>query len=252
MPRERYTHAPEILEHCGRIGRQFDLYKNALFSTEILSLRYDETGMNWVIGTNKGDTIRAKYVVMSSGPLHKPKLAGIPGINSFKGISFHTSRWDYNVTGGSSKGNLDKLGDKVVGIIGTGATAVQCIPHLGASAKRLIVFQRTPSSIDLRENRPTDPEWARSLKPGWQKERMDNFERVVNGIQVEDMVRALGRFLELSNTYRETPLWEGPGRLDQALLGRVHQNGQPDQTARRRIPRVQENEVRRYPAACRF
>ena len=118
---------------------------------------------------------------MSNGPLNRPKLPGIPGINDFKGHTFHTSRWDYDYTGGSSEGDLNKLKDKRVGIIGTGATAVQCIPHLGEASQSLHVFQRTPSSIDVRNNRDTDPEWAKSLKPGWQQERMDNFNIITAG-----------------------------------------------------------------------
>ena len=103
---------------------------------------------------------------MGSGPLHRPKLPGVPGLGSFKGHSFHTSRWDYEYTGGDPNGNLDRLHDKRVGIIGTGATAVQVVPHLAAAAGHLYVFQRTPSSIDVRDNRPTDPDWAASLATG--------------------------------------------------------------------------------------
>jgi cyclohexanone monooxygenase len=126
---------------------------------------------------------------MANGPLHRPKLPGIPGIESYKGHSFHTSRWDYDYTGGTNQGRLTGLNEKVVGIIGTGATAVQCVPHLGEGAKRLYVFQRTPSSIDVRNNRPTDPEWAKSLKPGWQQHRMDNFNILVSGgFADEDLV----------------------------------------------------------------
>jgi cyclohexanone monooxygenase len=122
---------------------------------------------------------------MSNGPLNTPKLPGVPGIETFKGHTFHTSRWDYAYTGGSAEGGLSGLADKRVAIIGTGATAVQCIPHLGASAKALYVFQRTPSSIDVRNNRPTDPAWAASLQPGWQKERMENFNILTSGGIVE-------------------------------------------------------------------
>jgi cyclohexanone monooxygenase len=125
--------------------------------------------------------MRARYVAMANGPLSRPKLPGIPGINDYQGHTFHTSRWDYAYTGGDSFGNLTNLKDKRVGIIGTGATAVQCIPHLGASAKELYVFQRTPSSIDVRNNAETDPEWAANLTPGWQQERMDNFNILVSG-----------------------------------------------------------------------
>ena len=114
--------------------------------------------------------MRAQFIAMANGPLSRPKLPGIPGINEFKGYTFHTSRWDYEYTGGDWAGApMDQLADKRLAIIGTGATAVQCIPHLGASAGHLYVFQRTPSSIGVRANRPTDTEWARSLEPGWQQ-----------------------------------------------------------------------------------
>jgi len=189
MPVEKYTRAPEILAYCKRIGEHYDLYKKAVFQTEVKDLRWDEKSSRWIVSTNKGDAMRARFVIMANGPLHRPKLPGIPGVESYKGHSFHTSRWDYDYTGGTSMGGLTKLKDKVVGIIGTGATAVQCVPHLGEGAKHLYVFQRTPSSIDVRNNRPTDPAWEKSLKPGWQQERMDNFNALISGIpQKEDMV----------------------------------------------------------------
>ena len=125
--------------------------------------------------------MQARFVAMSNGPLNRPKLPGIPGIETFTGHSFHTSRWDYAYTGGDANGHLTSLHNKRVGIIGTGATAIQCIPHLGEAAKQLYVFQRTPSSIDVRDNRPTDPQWAQNLTPGWQQQRMDNFNILVSG-----------------------------------------------------------------------
>ncbi|MEJ1969689.1 MAG: NAD(P)/FAD-dependent oxidoreductase [Rhizomicrobium sp.] len=189
MPVEKYTSAPEILKHSRAIGEKFDLYRNALFQTEVTEMRWDEDAKRWIIETSKGDAIKARFVAMANGPLHRPKLPGIPGVESFAGHAFHTSRWDYAYTGGDSNGNLTGLKDKVVGIIGTGATAVQCVPHLGAGARHLYVFQRTPSSIDVRNNRPTDPAWATSLQPGWQQARMDNFNALVSGVpQAEDLV----------------------------------------------------------------
>jgi cyclohexanone monooxygenase len=189
MPVAKYARAPELFEHSRRIGRHFRLYEKALFQTEAKDARWDEVSARWIVRTNRGDTLRAKFIVVAGGLLHRPKLPGIPGVDSFKGHSFHTSRWDYAYTGGDSAGGMTGLKDKVVGIIGTGATAVQCVPHLGASAKELFVFQRTPSSVDLRNDRPTDPEWAQSLKPGWQKARIDNFSAVVSGEEFdEDMV----------------------------------------------------------------
>ena len=181
IPKKKYTDAPEILAHSRAIGEHFRLYDNACFSTEVTELRWDESSRRWTISTNRGDRMKARWVIMANGPLHRPKLPGIRGIESFGGHTFHTSRWDYDYTGGDSTGGLSKLADKRVGIIGTGATAVQCVPHLGAAAKELYVFQRTPSSIDVRNNRATDPEWAASLQPGWQRERMDNFNTLVSG-----------------------------------------------------------------------
>ena len=189
MPVEKYTRAPEILKHSRAIGETFGLYKGAIFQTEVTEIRWDAAATRWTIKTNRGDALKARYVVLASGPLHRPKLPGIPGVETFKGHSFHTSRWDYGYTGGDSSGGLVGLADKVVGIIGTGATAVQCVPHLGAAAKQLYVFQRTPSSIDVRNNKPTDPDWVKSLTPGWQKRRMDNFNTLVSGgWQDEDLV----------------------------------------------------------------
>ena len=189
MPVEKYSRAPEILAHSRAVGKKFDLYRNACFQTKVTEMRWDETSSRWIVHTNRGDAMKARFVVMANGPLHRPKLPGIPGIDDFKGHSFHTSRWDYDYTGGTSQGGLTKLADKRVGIIGTGATAVQCVPHLGAHAKELYVFQRTPSSIDVRNNRPTDPEWAKSLEPGWQQKRMNNFNILVSGgFQEEDLV----------------------------------------------------------------
>ena len=181
MPERKYSTAPEILKHSQAIGKHFDLYRDACFQTEVTEMRWDEKTSHWVISTNRGDAMRARFVVMANGPLHRPKLPGSPGVETYKGHTFHTSRWDYDYTGGTSEGGLDKLGDKVVGIIGTGATAVQCVPHLAAGAKKLFVFQRTPSSIDVRNDRPTDPDWAESLEPGWHRERMENFNTLVSG-----------------------------------------------------------------------
>ena len=189
MPAAKYAKAPELFEHSRRIGRHYKLYENALFQTEAKDAQWDEGSARWIVTTNRGDSLRARFIVVAGGLLHLPKLPGIPGVGTFAGHSFHTSRWDYAYTGGDSSGNMTGLADKVVGIIGTGATAVQCVPHLGASAKELFVFQRTPSSVDVRNDRPTDPAWAQSLQPGWQKQRIDNFSAVVSGEEFdEDMV----------------------------------------------------------------
>jgi cyclohexanone monooxygenase len=189
IPRHKYSFAPEILEHSRNIARHYRLYDDALLQTGVTELRWDEARARWIIKTNRGDEFATQFVAMANGPLSRPKLPGIPGINDFKGHTFHTSRWDYAYTGGDSSGGLTGLADKRVGIIGTGATAIQCVPHLGEAAKQLYVFQRTPSSVDVRNNAPTDPAWAASLTPGWQARRAANFNILVSGgDQDEDLV----------------------------------------------------------------
>jgi cyclohexanone monooxygenase len=188
MPTEKYAHAPEILEHCQRIGKQFGLYDQALFHTEVTDLEWDADGSRWIIRTNRGDEFTAQFLAMGTGPLHVPKLPGIPGIETFTGHSFHTSRWDYDYTGGDPSGaSMDRLADKRVAIIGTGATSVQCVPHLAPACNELFVFQRTPSSVDVRDNRPTDPEWfAEIATPGWQQRWLENFTANQTGMIAED------------------------------------------------------------------
>ena len=189
VPKEKYSFAPEILAHARAIGEKYRLYDNACFQTEVTAMRWDDDDRRWIIETNRGDAMPARFVAMSNGPLNRPKLPGIPGVGSFQGHTFHTSRWDYGYTGGDSNGNLTGLKGKRVGVIGTGATAVQCVPHLGEHAEQLVVFQRTPSSIDVRGNKPTDPNWAASLGPGWQQRRMTNFNVLVSGgFEEEDLV----------------------------------------------------------------
>jgi len=189
VPKHKYSFAPEIYAYSRMIAERFGLYDDALFQTGVTEMRWDDHAAHWIIRTDRGDRMTARFVAMANGPLNRPKLPGIPGINEFRGHTFHTSRWDYAYTGGDSSGNLDRLTDKRVGIIGTGATAVQCIPHLGRWAQQLYVFQRTPSSVDVRNNRETDPAWAASLSPGWQQRRMDNFNTLVSGgDEDEDLV----------------------------------------------------------------
>ena len=184
VPKQKYTNAPETLEYCKVICKKFNLYENACLQTEVTSTIWNEDTKRWLVKTNLNDEIKARYVVHSNGPLNRPKLPAIKGINDYKGHTFHTSRWDYEYTGGNSHGNLDNLKDKRVAIIGTGATAVQCVPHLGEGAKQLYVFQRTPSSIDVRNNQATDPDWISTRKEGWHDERRKNFETLLTGGQV--------------------------------------------------------------------
>jgi cyclohexanone monooxygenase len=189
VPKEKYSYVNEIFEHSQRVGRAYRLYDAACFQTRVRELRWDEGLRRWRIATNRGDDMKARFVIMALGTASRAKLPGIPGIESFAGHSFHTSRWDYGYTGGDTTGNLTGLADKRVAIIGTGATAIQCVPFVGRYAQHLHVFQRTPSSVDLRGNAPTDPEWAKTLEPGWQRARRKNFANIVEGKPfTEDLV----------------------------------------------------------------
>lgn len=217
VPKEKYTHAPEILAHSRAIGEKFNLYEHACFQTEVERMEWDEDNKLWTVYTNRGDKMRAQYVCMANGPLNRPKLPGIPGISEYQGHTFHTSRWDYGYTGGGPEGNLSGLRGKRVGIIGTGATAIQCVPHLAQGADELFVFQRTPSSVDVRANRPTDPEWAASLKPGWQQARMDNFMTLVSGgFADEDLVN--DGWTEIIRNLGSMVNFKGMGRLSPAEI----------------------------------
>jgi cyclohexanone monooxygenase len=152
IPSKKFADGAEIYEHCRRIAKHYGLYDGAVFSTQVRTVRWDESLNRWRLNTNRGDDILARFVVMTQGS-------------------------DYEYTGGDAGGGLDKLGDKRVALVGTGATGVQLVPHLGRDSGHLYVFQRTPSSVDERGNQPTDPEWVKSLQPGWQEDRKRNFHR---------------------------------------------------------------------------
>ncbi len=190
MPTMKYVYAPEIFGHARRIATHFGLYDNALFSTQVTELEWDDGASRWIVHTDRGDAIRAKFVTMGTGPLHRPKLPGIAGIEEYQGACFHTSRWDYGLTGGDPSGApMTDLAGKRVGIIGTGATSVQCIPALARDSGELFVFQRTPSSIDIRNNHPIDPDWFASLGQGWQQKWLTNFATLqTGGFTDEDLV----------------------------------------------------------------
>jgi len=189
MPTEKYVKAYEIFAYCQLLGRTLDLYPRALFQTEVEDMRWDDESQRWHTTTSRGDDLSSKFVIIAGGVLHRPKLPDVEGIRNFKGHMFHTSRWDYAYTGGSPTEKMVNLADKRVGIIGTGATAVQAVPKLAEAAKELYVFQRTPALVGKRNNKPTDPEWFRTLQPGWQAERIVNFTQAITGSQPEvDMV----------------------------------------------------------------
>ena len=181
VPTMKFASGFEILEYCQRLADKFGFYEHCLFHTTVERTDWDEAAGRWVVHTDRGDAMRARFVILANGILTTPKLARIEGMESFASASFHTSRWDYNVD----------LRGKTVGIIGTGATAVQAIPELAKIVKDLYVFQRTPSSIDVRDQRATTDEeratWAN--EPGWARARRQRFARISAGrtaIQAND------------------------------------------------------------------
>lgn len=191
IPTQRYSAAPEIFAHAQRIANTFRLYDHALFHTTVLDIGWDDTSHRWHVHTDRGDHIVTRFVVIAIGPMNTVKLPDIPGIENFQGKSFHTSRWDYDYTGGSpTDPRLSKLADKKVGLIGTGATALQCVAPLAESAQAFYLFQRTPSTVGVRGNRPIDQDEVRSFAPGWQKRRQENFTEIWAGQPVqEDLVQ---------------------------------------------------------------
>lgn len=189
VPTQKYASATEIQAYLRSLGERYDLYSGALFQTAVIETRWDEERKRWIVRTDRNDRIGARFVVSCAGFLSNPKLPKIPGIGTFKGHSFHTSRWDYKYTGGNQENrNLSGLKDRKVAIIGTGSTSIQAIPEVARWAKQLYVLQRTPSSIDPRGNRPTDPEWVKTLQPGWQRTRSDNFTSIMSGGREPDLV----------------------------------------------------------------
>ena len=173
IPSMKFAAGFEIMEYCQKMAEKFGFYDKCLFHTTVEKTEWDEASTRWTVHTDRGDAMRAKFVVLANGILTTPKLARIDGMQSFAGDSFHTSRWDYNID----------LKGKWVGIIGTGATAVQAVPELAKIVEELYVFQRTPSSIDVRDQRETSVEefreWAK--EPGWAKARRARFAKISQG-----------------------------------------------------------------------
>ena len=185
IPTRRYAFGQEIRGHLEAIAGRFDLESDALFHTGVIGAEWHEEAARWRIRTDRGDEISSRWYVLAVGILNLMKLPTITGMEDFAGRSFHTARWDYGYTGGGSDEPLSGLADKVVGLIGVGASGIQCVPPLAESAEHLYVFQRTPSAIGERGNRPTDPDFAHGLEPRWQRTRMDNFQAVMLGRPVE-------------------------------------------------------------------
>ncbi len=187
-PSTRYAFGEEIREHFEAIADRYALRPASLFHTRVERTEWNEDGARWEITTDRGDRIRARFVIMAVGMLNLMKLPATPGMERFEGHAFHTARWDYDYTGGGP-GDWDELPglrDKRVALIGTGSSGIQCVPPLAASAEQLYVFQRTPSAIGVRDNRPIPKDFATDLAPGWQAERMDNFAKTMLALPTDE------------------------------------------------------------------
>ncbi|MEY4607561.1 MAG: hypothetical protein RLY45_2321 [Actinomycetota bacterium] len=247
MPSKKYVYAPEIHGHAVRIATTFGLYERALFSTAVTLLEWDDRISRWVIHTDRGDRLTARFVSMGTGPLHRPKLPGIEGLDTFGGHCFHTSRWDYAYTGGDPSGSpMAHLADRRVGIIGTGATAVQCIPSLGRDAGELYVFQRTPSSIDVRNNHDIDPAWFKALGEGWQERWLTNFVTLqTGGFADEDLVMDGWTDITLRIRSRMMQLMAGGEAPSPELLTRAYEESDDEKMAeiRARVDAIVDDEA---------
>ena len=233
--RERYATGAEIFAHCQAIARKYRLYENAIFQTKVTSIAWDESISRWIIETNRGDRLRARHVAVSQGPLAKVKLPGVPGIRSFKGKIFHSSRWDYEYTGGDASGGQHKLRDKRVAVIGTGATAVQIVPTIAPDTKHLYVVQRTPSAIGPRNNHADRP-------------------RVVQG-SAEGLAERAHDELPLGDHAAAESRRRREGLLDGLLRARRCRDGRECEAPRsnnRRLPSRRKSTSRRWAKSARM
>ncbi len=185
MPTHRYASGGEIRAHLERIAERYRLTDDALFHTGVTRAEWHEDEARWHVHTDRGDDMTCRWYVLAAGILNLMKLPDIAGMEDFTGHAFHTARWDYGYTGGAADEPLDKLGDKVVALLGTGASAIQVLQPLAESVKHVYVFQRTPSAIGVRGNGPTADDFGRDFAPGWQKARMDNFQAFMLGREVD-------------------------------------------------------------------
>ena len=242
MPTERYASGNELREYAEFLVAKWKLEDRGLFRTTLTNLSWDDDMKQWnAQGIYRPDSqrdlsvaLKADLVILASGLLNFPKLAGLPGIEDYQGKTFHTSRWNYEYTGGSpSNPELRQLTDKKVGIIGTGATAVQAVPQLARWAKELVVFQRTPSSVNRRDNCFTDPKWwkreIQARGAGWQRERMENFNAFLSNVAPLPEVNMVGD--EWSKLTSYSALIGGPQSLHPEYLDKMqsldfqHQEG---------------------------
>ncbi|KIK56840.1 hypothetical protein GYMLUDRAFT_204401 [Collybiopsis luxurians FD-317 M1] len=228
IPKHKYSYGEEIREYTEMMAKRWGLYDRAVWRTALGYLKWNDENREWVaeLCTKMKDgeedreiktNLRAQFVYAGAGPLHVPHLPRIPNLENFSGQAFHTARWKYSITGGSqSDPSLHNLKNKSVGIIGTGATAIQVVPELAKWSGHLYVFQRTPSQVDIRGQHKTDAGWFKSnvaTTKGWQRLRTENFcafmmnkqpQPIVN--LVEDAWTNMASYRAITGGYDEVTL----------------------------------------------
>lgn len=154
----RYSEQPEILRYLGHVADRFDLRRRYRFSSQVTAAHFDETTNAWRVRTADGFETTARSLVTAVGCLSRVNWPDIPGVRDFEGRLLHTAQWPHEA--------VDFSGRRV-GIIGTGASAVQAIPRIAAQAAHLVVFQRTANWVLPAWNRETDPEFDAWVKANY-------------------------------------------------------------------------------------
>ena len=152
---ERYSPQGEILQYANHVADRFDLRRDIQFDSSVRSAHYLEEAAEWLVTTDAGEAVRARFVVMATGCLSSTNIPDFKGLESFRGKTYHTGNWPHE--------GVDFAG-KRVGIIGTGSSAIQSIPIIAEEAEHLTVFQRTPNFSVPAGNQPLDPELERAIK----------------------------------------------------------------------------------------
>jgi cyclohexanone monooxygenase len=152
---ERYASQPEILRYINHVAERFDLRRDIQGSTRVTSAAFDEAARRWMVETDRGDRVSARFCIMATGCLSTTQTPSFPGLESFQGRWYHTGRWPHE--------GVDFTGQRVA-VVGTGSSAIQSIPIIAEQAAHLYVFQRTPNYSIPAHNAPLDRERERRVK----------------------------------------------------------------------------------------
>jgi cation diffusion facilitator CzcD-associated flavoprotein CzcO len=159
---ERYPSQAEVLRYLNHVADRFDLRRDIQLNTRVNSAIFDEATNQWMIWTDHGERVTARFCIMATGFVSAPNKPDFKGLETFKGKQYHTAKWPHE--------GVDFSGQRV-GVIGTGSSAVQSIPFIAKEAAHLTVFQRTPGYIVPLRNCPMPPEYMKSVKENYGKWR---------------------------------------------------------------------------------